>query len=289
MSDEIIAPLMASTDNSVENEDGNSSNNTNNDDEQANLIDNNNINIREDFNNNIFNNIIINFDYISNLNKKSLIFLSYAMQILIYYILLKIYYEKIDYIKTHYEMLYGLSGIFIILIFYWNIEFSDLRELNTSVAIILAIISTISMYFFLYKFAVFLTINVLNSIMIITISMFLYLSIVHFYFSFQENDDLKAIFLSTTIVIYLFCHILYLIKMINLKIAIFDFFIVFFLFIIVFTHIEMLFKNFDVRLKHYPIININLFIDIFLLNFFLYIFYSSGKKKNKGKNKKVNR
>ena len=57
MTDEIIAPLMASTDNSEESVESNSSKNPDNDNELANLID-NNINIREDFNNNLYNNII---------------------------------------------------------------------------------------------------------------------------------------------------------------------------------------------------------------------------------------
>ena len=178
MTDEIIAPLMASTDNSEESEESNSSKNINNDNELDNLIDNNNI--REDFD--IYNyNIIRNNFHLNNLTKKSLIFLSYAIQVLIYYILLQIYYDKIDYIKKNYNKLYALSIIFTIIILFWNSNFSYLRELNIFFAIILAIISSISMYFFLYFFTVFLTPNVLNSIMLITIPMFLNLSIIHFY------------------------------------------------------------------------------------------------------------
>ena len=175
MTDEIIAPLMASTDNSEESEESNSSKNINNDDELDNLIDNNNI--RENFD--IYNyNIIRNNFHLNNFAKKSLIFLSYAIQVLIYYILLQIYYDKIDYIKNNYNKLYALSIIFTIIILFWNSNFSYLRELNIFFAIILAIISSISMYFFLYFFTVFLTPNVLNSIMLITIPMFLNLSII---------------------------------------------------------------------------------------------------------------
>ena len=286
MTDEIIAPLMASTDNSEESEESNSSKNINNDDElDTNLIDNNNI--RENFD--IYNyNIIRNNFHLNNFAKKRLIFLSYAIQVLIYYILLQIYYDKIDYIKKNYNKLYALSIIFTIIILFWNSNFSYLRELNIFFAIILAIISSISMYFFLYFFTVFLTPNVLNSIMFITIPMFLNLSIIHFYYSSQENVEGKIIFFSTTIVIYLFSHILNLIKMINLGIAIYDFCVVFCLFIIVFINIDMLFKDFNVRLKHYPIIHLSLFIDVCILNFILYIFYDSGEKKGENKNKKVN-
>ena len=253
------------------------------------MIDNNNI--RENFD--IYNyNIIRNNFHLNNFAKKSLIFLSYAIQVLIYYILLQIYYDKIDYIKKNYNKLYALSIIFTIIILFWNSNFSYLRELNIFFAIILAIISSISMYFFLYFFTVFLSPNVLNSIMLITIPMFLNFSIIYFYYSSQENAEGKIIFFSTTIVIYLFSHILNLIKMINLGIAIFDFCVVFCLFIIVFINIDMLFKDFNVRLKHYPIIHLSLFIDVCILNFILYIFYASwekkGENKNKNKIKKVN-
>ena len=147
MTDEIIAPLMASTDNSEESVESNSSKNPDNDNELANLID-NNINIREDFNNNLYNNIIRYNFHLNNFHKKSLIFLSYAIQVLIYYIIIQIYYDKIDYIKNNHNRLYNYSLVFIILIIYWHIQISDLRELNTVFAIILAIISTKIMYFF---------------------------------------------------------------------------------------------------------------------------------------------
>ena len=76
--------------------------------------------------------------------------------------------------------------------------------------------------------------------------MFLNLSIIYFYYSTQENAEIKnIIFYSATSVIYIFCHILYLIKMINLEITIFDFFVVFCLFIIVIIHIEMIFHDFN--------------------------------------------
>ena len=148
MTDEIIAPLMASTDNSEESVESNSSKNPDNDNELANLID-NNINIREDFNNNLYNNIIRYNLHLNNFHKKGLIFLSYDIQVLIYYIIIQIYYDKIDYIKNNYNILYNYSLVFIILIIYWHIQISDLRELNTVFAIILAVISTIIMYFFI--------------------------------------------------------------------------------------------------------------------------------------------
>ena len=125
--------------------------------------------------------------------------------------------------------------------------------------------------------------------MIITIPMFLNLSIIYFYYSTQENAEIKnIIFYSATSVIYIFCHILYLIKMINLEITIFDFFVVFCLFIIVIIHIEMIFHDFNVRIKHYPIINISLFIDLSILSLFFYLFYISEENKNNGINKEDN-
>ena len=50
----------------------------------------------------------------------------------------------------------------------------------------------------------------------------------------------------------------------------------------------MIFHNFNLRIKHYPIINISLFIDLSILSLFFYLFYISEENKNKGMNKEDN-
>ena len=96
MNVKISTPLMTKSNNSKENENMNSQKNEENENESVNLLDNNNVkeNINKDIKNDIRNNL-----HSIDFHKKSLIFLSYAIQILIYFILLEIYFDKNDYIK----------------------------------------------------------------------------------------------------------------------------------------------------------------------------------------------
>ena len=95
MADEEIAPTLP---NPEEKENHNLST-ANYDNELENLLDNN---IREEINNNNNNNnnIINNFQF-NVYHKKSLIFFSYAMEVLIYLIFLLKYFDKMDFINNH--------------------------------------------------------------------------------------------------------------------------------------------------------------------------------------------
>ena len=62
----------------------------------------------------------------------------------------------------------------------------DLEEMNIFFGIILAIISSISMYFFLYKLSIELTFQVMEEIIFIAFLMYLYLSIINYYFSKKD-------------------------------------------------------------------------------------------------------
>ena len=276
MTDEIIAPLMATTDNSEESENSNSSKNLDNDNELANLLDNNigeNINI----NNNIRNN------FHNNSQKKSFIFLSYAIQVLIYLILLQKFFNKFDYLKNNYNILFYLSSLFIILVSLYHLKIiNNIREFNIFLEIMLAIISSISMYFFLYKLSIALTFLIIKDVMILTISMYLYLSIINYYFSNQEIarvDQAELIFYSSWMFILFFCIIFYLFDIVNQENLAFAFLAVFFLNIISIIHIEIIFLEINITLRHYSIIHICLFIDAFLLSLFLYLIYIAEKKR----------
>ena len=268
MTDEKIAPLMASTDNPEESENSDSSKNVDNDNELANLLRNNNIGENININNNIRNNFHLN-----NNHKKSLIFLSYAIQVLIYLILLQKSFGKFDYLKKNYNILFYLSSLFIILVLLCHFQImNNIREFNIFVEIMLAIISSIAMYFFLYKLSIVMSFRIIKDVMILTISMYLYLSIINYYFSFRENavlNEVEIIFYSSWGVMLLFCIIFYLFKIINPENSVFAFIIVFFLNIISIVHIEIIFRDLNITFRHYSIIHICLFIDVFLLSLFI--------------------
>lgn len=294
MTDDIIAPLMASTEFSEESENSsnNSSKNYGENDELINLLDNNDNNRREENinNNNIRNNNInINF-HLNNNHKKSLIFLSFAIQVLIYYILIQRYFDKSDFLKKYCDELYDCAVIFISFILMIFVKANEnFRTLNTLFAIILSITSSILMFFFLYKLAVQFTFQILKSLMLITIIMYLNLSVVFFYYSTQNRNYLDfVIFLSTAIVCYFFCHLFYLINMIKYEIALFDFFVVYGLSLIAIIHLEFIFTGINIRLKYYPIINLFLFIDVFLICVFIFLMQGSeeNRKENEKKKKK---
>ena len=283
MTDDKIAPLMASTDHSEENDNSSdSSKNYDNNDELINLLNNNDNNRRENINinnNNIRNNNI-NFNF-NNYHKKSLIFFSFSIQVLIYYILLQIYFDKSDFLKKYYDDIYSCSVLFAFLLFMFFIKREgNFRNLNTLIAIILSLTSSILMFFFLYKLGVVLTFQVLKSLMLVTIIMYLNLSLVFFYYSMQNMNNLDhVIFLSTAIVCYFFCYLFYYINMISFDFALFDFFAIYCLSLIAIFHLEFIFDGINIRLKHYPIINLNLFIDVFLLSLFVYLMQETEKNR----------
>ena len=268
MTDEKIAPLMASTDNPEESENSDSSKNVDNDNELANLLRNNNIGENININNNIRNNFHLN-----NNHKKSLIFLSYAIQVLIYLILLQQSLDKFDFLKKHYNILFYLSSLFIILVLLCHFQImNNIREFNIFVEIMLAIISSIAMYFFLYKLSIVMSFRIIKDVMISIISMYLYLSIINYYFSFRENavvNEVEIIFYSSWGIMLLFCIIFYLFKIINPENSVFAFIIIFFLDIISIVHVELIFRDLNITFRHYSIIHICLFIDVFLLSLFI--------------------
>ena len=275
MADEIIAPLMASTDNSEESESSNSSKNEYNDNELANLIENNNA----DINNNNRNNINQNVSH-----KKGLIYLSYAIQVLIYIILLDKYYDKIEIIKNNYNILFYLSLFFIILLSLKHLRINeDLREMNIYLEIILAIISSIFMYFFLYKLVVILTFKFFKSITLVTFPMYLFLSLLNFYSYFIGNFPPTSLFnisvLGSWLFVCLLCIIFYLLKIIDSEFAVNDLYVAIFLNFISIIHTDLIFKGINIRFKHYPILHVCLFIDIFILSLFNYFLYILEKNK----------
>lgn len=277
---QIRHPLMTKERNSEENDNTNSFKNANNENESTNLLDNNDM--REHNNKDIRNKIHKIIFY-----KKSLIYLSYAIQILIYFILLQKYFDKINYIKIKYNKLFDyalISIIFILLKHLQNID--DSKEMNFFLGLILSIISSISMYFFLYKLVIVLTFKVINDLMLMTFVMFLYLSIINYIYSKRDinrenRNDNKIILYSSWIVILFFYFIFYYFEIIKKQKVKFDLLIMLFMNIISINHIEILFQGFDIKLKNYPVIRLCLFIDIFLVSLIYYLIYFAEYKELK--------
>ena len=277
---EIIHPFMTKEGNSEVNENSDPSETTNNENESSNLIDNNDISennnkdIKDKFDKNIF-------------FKKSLIYLSYALQLIIYLILLHIFFDKIDYIKITYNKLFDfalISIIFILLKHLQNID--DRKEMNLFLGLILSIISSISMYIFLYKLVIELKFKVIKDIMLMSILMYLYLSIISYLYSKKDisgesRKENKIILFSSWMVIILFCFIFNFFEIIKKEEVKFDLLIVLCLNIISITHIEIVVRRFNIQLRNYSMVHICLFIDIFLLSFFYYLFNFAELKKMK--------
>ena len=279
MTDEVLAPLIPIP----EEEEKHNSSNANYDNELEYLLGNN---IREEINNNYNNNNNIrnyfpfNFRF-NNYHKKSLIFFSYAIEVLIYLILLEKYFDKIDFIKNNYNVLFLFSLLFIIIVLFIHIPmFNDIREMSIIIGLILFIISSIFMYLFLYKLTVIITLQVIKNIMSITILMYLYLSIVNLFFSFFEDiieNKPLFIYLSSWFIIFLLCFIFYKCDFINKEIALFSFCVACFLNIISTGHIKIIFMIFEVILKDYLIIHMSLSIDLALLSLLFFIISSDGR------------
>lgn len=277
---EIIHPFMTKEGNSEVNENSDPSETTNNKNESANLIDNNDI--KEDNNKDMKNIFDKNIFY-----KKSLIYLSYALQLMIYLILLHIFLDKIDYIKITYNKLFDfalISIIFILLKHLKNID--DRKEMNLFLGLILSIISSISMYIFLYKLVIELKFKVIKDIMLMSILMYLYLSIISYLYSKRDingesRKENKIILFSSWMVIILFCFIFNFFEIIKKEEIKFALFVVLCLNIISITHIEIVVRRFNIQLRNYSMVHICLFIDIFLLSFFYYLFNFAELKKTK--------
>jgi len=277
---QIRHPLMTKERNSEENDNTNSFKNANNENESTNLLDNNDM--REHNNKDIRNKIHKIIFY-----KKSLIYLSYAIQILIYFILLQKYFDKINYIKIKYNKLFDyalISIIFILLKHLQNID--DSKEMNFFLGLILSIISSISMYIFLYKLVIELKFKVIKDIILISILMYLYLSIISYLYSKRDisgesRKENKIILFSSWMVIILFCFIFNFFEIIKKEEVKFALLVVLCLNIISITHIEIVVRRINIQLRNYSMVHICLCIDIFLISFFYYLFNFAELKKTK--------
>ena len=200
MTDDMIAPLM----NSIENKEENMYNEYNdipikeekieihrdNDDELTNLLNNERNNRQSIINYFRTINIELNDD-----KKKGIVFLSFVIQLLIYFLLLKFSLNKIPFLPDNNVLLYILSCIMALIFFYQE----KLIEIFPIYLLIIAFISTISFYFYLYELCIILSFQIFAYLLFASLAMYLFLS---FFYFFEFVQSIVEAILKSFIIIF---------------------------------------------------------------------------------------
>ena len=267
MADEMIAPLMSSDDNKEEK----------NENEESPLLINNEKEKRENIQN-INNNRANNLELTDN-KKMSLLFLSFAIQILIYYLFLKFFNDKDDFIKQHINIFFTISiiiALYIYLIIFF--DFTYFKRMSFKYLILISLISSFSLFCFLYKFSILYTFDIIKYILLIAFSTYLNLSF-NYYFGFAQDDINDEIFIQSSILPIIISFILLICKIFNYKSFFFNALLSFFIGFISIFHMDYLVKKKNYDIDDYPIINICLFIDIVITTLYFLMIYISSKTK----------
>ena len=267
MADEMIAPLMNSDDNREEK----------NENEESPLLINNKKEKRKNVQN-INNSRAINLELTDN-PKMSLIFLSFAMQLLIYFLFLRFFDDKDNFIKQHINIFFTIS---IIVAIYVSIQilfdFNFFERISFKYLILISLLSSFSLFCFLYKFSILYTFDIIKYIILIACSSYLNLSF-NYYFGFAVDNIDKEIFIQSCILPILISFILLICKIFNYKSFFFNVVLSFFLCFLSILHMDYLVKKKNYDIDDYPIINICLFIDIVITTLYFLMIYISSKTK----------
>ena len=185
MTDDMIAPLMSSIENKEENiyDEYNEYNDIpikeekieihrDNDDELTNLLNNERNNRQSIINYFRTINIELNDD-----KKKGIVFLSFSIQLLIYFLLLKSSFNKIHFLNYNKILFLIIS---LILIFIFSVE-EGLKEMPPICLFIIAFISSISFYFYLYELCIILSFQIFTNLLFASLIMYLFLSFFYFF------------------------------------------------------------------------------------------------------------
>ena len=269
MADEMIAPLMNSDDNREEK----------NENEESPLLINNKKEKRKNVQN-INNSRAINLEFTDN-PKMSLIFLSFAMQLLIYFLFLRFFDDKDNFIKQHINIFFTIS---IIVAIYVSIQilfdFNFFERISFKYLILISLLSSFSLFCFLYKFSILYTFDIIKYIILIACSSYLNLSF-NYYFGFAVDNIDKEIFIQSCILPILISFILLICKIFNYKSFFFNVVLSFFLCFLSILHMDYLVKKKNYDINDYPIINICFFIDIVITTLYFLMIYISSKTKAK--------
>ena len=267
MADEMIAPLMNSDDNREEK----------NENEESPLLINNKKEKRKNIQH-INNNRAINRELTDN-QKMSLIFLSFAMQLLIYFLFLKFFDDKDNFIKQHINIFFTIS---IIVAIYVSIQilfdFNFFERISFKYLILISLLLSFNLFCFLYKFSILYTFDIIKCIILIACSSYLNLSF-NYYFGFAVDNIDKEIFIQSCILPILISFILLICKIFNYKSFFFNVVLSFFLCFLSILHMDYLVKKKNYDIDDYPIINICLFIDIVITTLYFLMIYISSKTK----------
>ena len=252
MTDEIIAPLMDDN-NAQEGNEISPEYINNNDNENQSLLNNNEI-IRGE---------IINNRELTNQQKRCLILLSFIIQLILFF--LSIYFLS-DYINQLNPITISIIlfiSIFIIacitVIIAFNFFLGQISlNLPIFILIIIVSISSLSMFFILYKLSIFWTFHYFAMVTFVTIIIYLTLILVNF---FNKNpNELKMEELISLLVICLVIFILFFISgQKNLIVIIDILFVNFFFGFFSKLHLNFLVEN---RIYDYLSIHISFYLDI---------------------------
>ena len=205
MADEIIAPLMPDSNNEEDNNYEISTSEDFHDNENENLLDNNR---RENENN---NRIIVREFSIH--QKKGFIYLSYSLQTLLFFMslyYLSDYMNKSNFIKHNLNILYYISIFIMCLIIIAGFYF-HLNLIREPLILIfpIALISTLSIFFILYKLSILFSFKIMANLMIISIIIYINLFFINYFINVANQIEEAELFFSVLIPFWLFPILLF--------------------------------------------------------------------------------
>ena len=205
MTDEIIAPLMPDNNNKEDNNYEISTSEDFHDNENENLLDNNR---RENANNNTI--IVREF---SIHQKKGFIYLSYSLQSLLFFWSLYYLSDNMNnniFIKRNLDIIYYISIIIMCLILINGIfYFSKLIRTQLILLLPIALISTLSMFFILYKLSILFSFKIMANLIIISIVIYINLFFINYFINVANQIEEAELFFSVLIPFWLFPILLF--------------------------------------------------------------------------------
>ena len=207
-----------------------------------------------------------------NKNKKTgIVFLSFAIQLLIYFLLLKFLLNKFDFIRDHNTLLSILSLIIITTIYSKE---GSLKKMSFIYLIIIALISSICFYFYLYKLCILLSFQIFTYLFLTSITMYLWLS---FYYFFEFAEDMAELDLKTCILIFLCCLLIFIFEKIDFLLSLGIFIFVVILNFCSLNHVNDLIMTDNINtINRYLLLHMCLFMDI-NLTAFIFILLGNGE------------
>jgi len=194
-----------------------------NDNELENLLNNEIENRNDNPNRQIF--------HFSENQKKGLTYLSFAIQLFIFYLLLYLFFDENEFKKTSLDILFYLS---IIILFFTSVWHIRINEELFKYAIKISLISTICIYILLYKLIAIFNFNFIKNILFADIIMYLSLFLVYYFY--DGYAECIALLLGG-INSFLFCYIIVIIRSVGIILSSCIFFLVIILMIISYKHI----------------------------------------------------